>query len=104
MSRTHETLNSLFSDIADAIREKDGTQADIVADTFPARIENIPAGGGGGAVLFTIVDGELIGLGEQSQLDKWAKTNGVLTLIDEQEELDKYSKVGGEIIYTLSTD
>lgn len=32
--------------IADAIREKDGTTALILADDFPARIRAIPAGGG----------------------------------------------------------
>lgn len=38
-------LADLFNDIADAIREKDGTTAEIVANTFPARIRGIPAGG-----------------------------------------------------------
>ena len=33
---------SLLDGIADAIREKDGTSADIVASTFPARIRNLP--------------------------------------------------------------
>jgi hypothetical protein len=33
---------SLLDDIADAIREQDGTSADIVASTFPARIRNLP--------------------------------------------------------------
>ena len=41
MPNTHNTLGSLFSDIADAIRAKDGTSAEIVADTFPDRIEAI---------------------------------------------------------------
>lgn len=38
MPITHETLYSLFGDIADAIRAKDGTSAAVVADTFPDRI------------------------------------------------------------------
>lgn len=42
-----ETLTNLFNDIADAIREKDGTSAEIVANTFPARIRAIPTGIGG---------------------------------------------------------
>lgn len=44
MPNTHETLASLFDDCADAIREKDGTSANIVADTFPARIRAIQTG------------------------------------------------------------
>ena len=50
MPNTHETLGSLFSDIADAIREKEGTVVDseghglIVADDFPSRIEAISTG------------------------------------------------------------
>lgn len=39
-------LTELFTDIANAIREKDGTTEAIVASTFPARIRAIPAGGG----------------------------------------------------------
>ena len=44
MPNTHQTLGSLFSDIADAIRAKDGTSAQIVADTFPDRIAAIETG------------------------------------------------------------
>lgn len=40
-------LTTLFTDIADAIREKDGSSGTIQASTFPARIEAIPSGGGG---------------------------------------------------------
>lgn len=40
-------LTDLFNDIADAIREKDGTTAEIVANTFPDRIRAIPTGIGG---------------------------------------------------------
>lgn len=46
MSNTHSTLTSLFSDIADEIRAKKGTSADIIADNFPTEIASIPAGGG----------------------------------------------------------
>lgn len=46
MANTHTTLVSLFDDVADAIREKDGTTAGIVADTFPERIRGISAEGG----------------------------------------------------------
>lgn len=38
------SLSSLFEDIADAIREKTGSSAQIVADDFPAAIGAIPAG------------------------------------------------------------
>lgn len=44
MPNTHTTLTSLFSDIADAIREKTGGSADIVADSFPTAISSIPTG------------------------------------------------------------
>lgn len=40
-------LKDLFSSIADAIREKDGTTAEITASTFPDRIRAIPTGVGG---------------------------------------------------------
>lgn len=40
-------LTDLFNDIANAIREKDGTTAEIVANTFPDRIRAIPTGIGG---------------------------------------------------------
>lgn len=39
------SLQQLFTDIADAIREKDGTTETIQASTFPARISAIPSGG-----------------------------------------------------------
>lgn len=41
----HDTLNSLFTDIASAIREKKGDSAKIVADNFPTEIRNLPEGG-----------------------------------------------------------
>lgn len=40
----HTTLSSLFTDIANAIRAKDGSSATIVADNFPAKILAIPTG------------------------------------------------------------
>lgn len=45
MANTHETLESLFIDTANAIRAKTGGTADIVADEFPQAIEAIPSGG-----------------------------------------------------------
>ena len=41
MSLEHETLASLFSDIADAIRSKTGSNATIKADNFPDAIDQI---------------------------------------------------------------
>ena len=46
MPNTHSTLTSLFSDIADAIREKTGSSETIVADDFPTAIANIPTSSG----------------------------------------------------------
>ena len=45
MSNIHNTLGSLFTDIANAIRNKTGGTAKIVADNFPTEIANIPSGG-----------------------------------------------------------
>lgn len=44
MANTHETLTSLFTDIADAIRTKTGGTESIVADNFPTAIEGISVG------------------------------------------------------------
>lgn len=52
MTRSHATLRDLFGDVADAIREKDGTSAEIVADDFPAHIRAIPSGSSGHKVFF----------------------------------------------------
>ena len=48
MPNTHSTLTALFTDIASAIREKDGTSTAKVADAFPSAIRAIPSGGGSG--------------------------------------------------------
>ena len=56
MPNTHSTLTSLFSDIADAIRVKKGTSADIVADNFPDEIASITGGGAGGDYNIEVVD------------------------------------------------
>lgn len=47
MPNTHETLGSLFTDIADAIRTKKGESSDVkyVADNFPSAIASIDTGG-----------------------------------------------------------
>lgn len=47
MANTHENLTTLFTDIADVIREKAGTTDPIVADAFPEAISMIETGGGG---------------------------------------------------------
>lgn len=48
MANTHSTLNSLFGDIASAIRTKKGESSSkkYKADLFPQAILDIPAGGG----------------------------------------------------------
>lgn len=46
MANTHSSLDSLFTNIADAIREKKGTSDLIVADTFPDEIRDIESGSG----------------------------------------------------------
>lgn len=46
MAETYSTLSALFTDIADAIREKTGETASIIADDFPdmirERLQAIP--------------------------------------------------------------
>lgn len=44
MPNVHTTLSSLFTDIANAIRAKTGSSAQIVADNFPSEIANISTG------------------------------------------------------------
>ena len=46
MSQKYINLSSLFTDIADAIREKKGTNESIIADYFPDEISSIESGGG----------------------------------------------------------
>lgn len=47
MANRHTTLTSLFDDVADAIREKTGSNEAIKADDFDTAIAAIPTGGGG---------------------------------------------------------
>ena len=47
MPNKHKTLTSLFTDIANSIREKTGDAASIKADNFDTAIQNIPTGGSG---------------------------------------------------------
>lgn len=50
------SLTTLFTDIADAIRSKDGTTDAIVATDFPAKIAAIPSGSGGGGIVTESLD------------------------------------------------
>ena len=59
------TLGELFSEIAKAIRSKDGTTGSIPAMTFPERIRALSGGGGGGGPfakvsVFEGPDGEIV--------------------------------------------
>ena len=47
MANTHDSLTSLFTDIADSIRAKTGENRVLIADDFPDEIDAIPSGGGG---------------------------------------------------------
>lgn len=58
---THNTLPSLFQDIADSIRNKTGDSSPILADDFPTAIDNIPTGSEPSFdVLFVDYDGEIL--------------------------------------------
>lgn len=67
-------LTTLFSDIADAIRGKDGTSATITASDFPARITAIPSGGGKVTISLT---GNLQNLDFQGQWDSVFNNNDI---------------------------
>lgn len=66
MSNTHETLTSLFTDVADAIREKTGGTDAIVADEFPDAIRNISAGSSINGLIesYMVAAGENISAGD----------------------------------------
>lgn len=51
------TLGELFAGIANAIRSKDGTTANIPALTFPERIRAISGDGGGGKITVSVREG-----------------------------------------------
>lgn len=57
MANKHSTLNSLFSDIADAIRSKTGSTETIIADDFPEAIGGIYA-------ISAEDEGTIVGTGE----------------------------------------
>ena len=48
-------LDGYFSDIADAIRDKDGTQNTYTPAQMPTAIENIPTGGGADEYFYTSI-------------------------------------------------
>ena len=54
------TYQDYLADIADAIREKDGTSSPILASDFAERIRAIPSGGGGAfTVLSNVIQPEI---------------------------------------------
>ena len=53
-------LTDFFTQIANAIRSKDGTTEPIVATDFPQRILDIPSGGGGGSSDTKVATGTII--------------------------------------------
>ena len=53
-------LTDFFTQIANAIRSKDGTTEPIVATDFPQRILDIPSGGGGGSSDIKVATGTII--------------------------------------------
>ena len=55
----HTSLASLFTDIANAIRAKLGSNASIVADNFPGAIQSIPTGIDGNNIGYGITDGSI---------------------------------------------
>lgn len=62
----HSNLGSLFSDIADAIRNKTGSSSEIVADNFPSAIASIPTGS---AINPTLAERGQIAAGATKTLD-----------------------------------
>lgn len=76
MPNTHTTLSSLFSDIANAIRAKTGSQSQIVADNFPSEIANIPTGVDTSDA--TATDGDILS-GKTAYLADGTKHTGSMT-------------------------
>ena len=72
---THANLNSLFSDIADAIRSKTGKTSTIIADNFPTEINNIQT--------MSSVDGNIINAtvaaGKTVNANRWLSLNATST-------------------------
>lgn len=56
MPLVHNNLADLFTDIADEIRLKKGDTAQIVADSFPTEIANLPTGGSLSDVKIYVLD------------------------------------------------
>lgn len=76
MPNTHETLVSLFRDIANAIRAKTGDNQDIVADNFPTAIAAIPTGASNITVTYndTAVDTFYIKIPSNATINTSTKT------------------------------
>lgn len=67
----HTSLASLFTDIANAIRAKLGSNASIVADNFPAAIQSIPTGIDGNNLEYGLTDNTapIVGVGEADYME-----------------------------------
>lgn len=76
MPNVHSTLSSLFTDIANAIRAKTGSQSQIVADNFPSEIANIPTGVDTSDA--TATDGDILS-GKTAYLADGTKHTGSMT-------------------------
>lgn len=72
MPNLHTTLGELFSDIADAIRDKTGDDGLLIADNFPAAIALIPTGGSTheDGVVFLDIDGSEVEYWEPSDVSE----------------------------------
>ena len=55
MENTHKSMESLFADIADAIRAQNGSEEPISADNFPAEIDALVDN----TLLLSIIDGSI---------------------------------------------
>lgn len=83
MSLRHDNLTSLFSDIANAIRSKTGTSAELIADNFDLEIAKISGGNSSSQQLVTL----------------WTNPSPTATFAAQKIELD-LSNCAGVIIKT----
>lgn len=81
----HDSLNSLFTDIADAIREKTGGTESIVANNFPEEILKIASG-----------------TGKQEMVTLWVNPSPTKAFAAQTVALD-LSKYAGIIIYSKTS-
>lgn len=84
MSLIHKTFEELFNAIADAIREKENSSNEIIADNFPARIRGLSASGGGINTFDATATANDIALGTSAYV-QGVKVNGSIPIVTDMQ-------------------